>query len=189
MPDTPNVSAATDALLTVLTEARLDYALIGGLAVVLRGHDRITQDVDALVWGLDERLDELVALLEKHGFRAPTPDQLRRAAATRLLHTVWQGQVVVDFMLGLVPFEREALDHATTMELDNGATARVATPEDLVIMKLIASRDKDITDVIALKELYPDLDRQRIRTIVSDYAEVLERPDIVENLDRWFSLA
>jgi len=55
-----------------------------------------------------------------------------------------------------------------------------------VIMKLIASREKDIQDVIALKELYPDLDRRRIRAIVTDYAEALERPDIAENLDRWF---
>jgi len=143
--------------------------------------------VDALVWGLDERLEELATLLVKHGFRSLTAEQLRLAPATRLLHTVWQGQIVVDFMLGLVPFERETLDHATSMELDHGITAQVASPEDLVIMKLIASREKDITDVIALKELYPDLDRHRIRAIVTDYAEVLERPDITENLDRWFS--
>jgi hypothetical protein len=171
----------------VLTEGGFDYALIGGLAVILRGHDRYTQDVDALVWGLDERLDDLAALLVAHGFRAPTPSQLGMAAATRVLHTVWQDQVVVDFMLGLAPFEREALDHATTMELDRGVAGRVATPEDLVIMKLIASREKDIADVIALKELYPDLDRHRIRTIVTEYAEVLERPDITENLRRWFT--
>ena len=89
-------------------------------------------------------------------------------------------------MLGLVPFEPEAIDHANAMALDNGVAAQVATPEDLIIMKLIASREKDISDVIALKELYPDLDRDRIRSIVSDYAQVLERSDIIQNLDRWF---
>lgn len=57
MPDTPNASAATDAAVALITEGGFDYALIGGLAVVLRGHDRSTQDVDALVWDLDERLE------------------------------------------------------------------------------------------------------------------------------------
>ena len=186
MPDIPNVQAATSAIISVL-EGRFDYALIGGLAVILRGHDRLTQDVDALVWDLDDRLDELAALLIEHGFRLPTSDQLHRAKSTRLLHTIWRDQVAVDIMLALVPFERETLDHSSIMTLDHGATAHVAAPEDLVIMKLIASRDRDITDVIALKELYPDLDRNRIRAIVADYAEALDRPDITENLNRWFS--
>jgi len=157
------------------------------LAVILRGHDRYTRDVDALVWDLDDRLDEFASLLPKHGFRPPTTEQLRLSKTTRLLHTLWQEEVFVDFMLGLFPFERETLDHATSMDLGHGGVAKVATPEDLVIMKLTASREKDIQDVIALKELYPDLDRHRIRTIVTDYAEALERPDIVENLERWFS--
>jgi hypothetical protein len=46
--DTPNISAATDAVLAALTNGGFDYALIGGLAVILRGHDRYTRDVDAL---------------------------------------------------------------------------------------------------------------------------------------------
>ena len=185
--DTPNVSAATDAALGALTDGGFEYALIGGLAVILRGHDRYTRDVDALVWDLDDRLDELASLLPKHGFRPPTTEQLRLSKSTRLLHTIWQEKVFVDFMLGLFPFEREILDHATAMDLGRGGFAKVATPEDLIIMKLTASREKDIQDVIALKELYPDLDRRRIRAIVTDYAEVLERPDITENLERWFS--
>jgi hypothetical protein len=87
--DTPNVSAATDAALAVLTEGGFDYALIGGLAVILRGYDRYTRDVDALVWDLDDRLDQLASLLPKHGFRPPTTEQLRFSKATRLLHTIW----------------------------------------------------------------------------------------------------
>ena len=187
MTDTPNVSAATDAALAALTEGRFEYALIGGLAVILRGHDRYTRDVDALVWDLDDRLGELASLLQKHGFRAPTAEQLRLSRSTRLLHTIWNEEVFVDFMLGLVPFERETLDHATSMDLGRGGVAKVATPEDLIIMKLTASREKDIQDVIALKELYPDLDRHRIRRIVTEYAEALERPDITDNLGKWFS--
>ena len=83
MTDTPNVSAATDAALAALTDGGFDYALIGGLAVILRGHDRYTRDVDALVWDLDDRLDEFAASLPRHGFRPPTAEQLRLSRSTR----------------------------------------------------------------------------------------------------------
>ena len=49
MTDTPNVSAATDAALAALKDGGFDYVFIGGLAVILRGHDRYTRDVHALV--------------------------------------------------------------------------------------------------------------------------------------------
>ncbi len=71
MTDAPNVSAATDAALAALTDGGFDYAFIGGLAVILRGHDRYTSDVDALVWDLDDRLDELALLLPKTYFVDP----------------------------------------------------------------------------------------------------------------------
>ena len=127
MTDTPNVSAATDATLAALTKGGFDFALIGGLAVVLRGHDRYTRDVDALVWNLDGRLDELSSLLLEHGFRSPTPEELRISKTTRLLHTLWQGEVYVGFMLGMFPFECETLDNATTLDLGHGVVGRVAT--------------------------------------------------------------
>jgi hypothetical protein len=64
LPDIPNILAATDILVSALKEGAYEYALVGGLAVVLQGYDRYTRDVEALVWDLDERVDALAALLE-----------------------------------------------------------------------------------------------------------------------------
>ena len=140
--DATNVSAATDAVLPALKDVGFDYALIG-LAVILRGHDRYTSDVDALVRDLADRLVEFASLLPKHGFRTPATEQLRLSKSTRILLTIWQEEAFVDFMLGLFPIEREILDHATAMDLGQSGLAKVATPEDLVIMKLTASREMD----------------------------------------------
>ncbi|MBX7132081.1 MAG: nucleotidyltransferase [Fimbriimonadaceae bacterium] len=183
MPDTPNVSSATERLLSALAEGAFEYALVGGLAVVLHGYDRYTRDVDALVWNLDDRLEELVGLLRERGFRLADADQLATARASRILHLLADDDTAVDVFLGFLPFEQEAIKRATAMTLREGVTGRVITPEDLIIMKLIASRSRDLYDVIALVDLYPDLDKDRIRTIVRDYAETLERPDILKNLE------
>lgn len=186
MHDPQDVSRATEALLDALANGGFEYALIGGIAVVVNGHNRYTIDVDALVWDLDVRLEELLELLKQRDIEPIAPEQSTLARQQRLVHLIWKDRTYVDVMLGFLPLERDILDHAKAMDLRDGVHAMVASPEDLVIMKLTASREKDITDVIALKELYPDLDRHRIRTIVSEYAEALERPDITENLDRWF---
>jgi hypothetical protein len=182
LPDIPNVSSATERLLSALVEGAFEYALIGGLAVVLHGYDRQTRDVDALVWDLDRRLEELIALLQVRGFRLATPDQLAKARATRILHLLAEDDTAIDVFLGFLPFEREAVDRAVTMSLTDGLTASIASPDDLIIMKLIASRDRDLYDVIALLDLYPDVDKQRVRRVVTEYAEVLERPEILRNL-------
>lgn len=185
MPESPDVSSALKVTLALLNKGDFDYAIIGGLAVVLNGYDRYTQDVDALVWDLDERLEELRSLLIEKDFRPPTDEDMRRARSTRLLHTVWRNEVQVDFMLGLVPFERDALDHAVTVLITDNVSAKVATPEDLIIMKLIASRPQDIADVIALRELHPGVNVERIRAIVLDYAAALESVEIMTNLETW----
>ena len=186
MHDPQDVSRATEALLEALTQGGFEYALVGGIAVIVNGHNRYTTDVDALVWGLDARLEELLEFLEQREIKPISPEQSSQARRQRIIFLIWRDRTLVDIMLGFLPLEREILDHAKSMDLSDGVSALVADPEDLVIMKLTASREKDIQDVIALKELYPDLDRQRIRAIVTDYAEALERPDIAENLDRWF---
>jgi Nucleotidyl transferase of unknown function (DUF2204) len=182
LPEGPDVSSATSKLLSILREGRFEYAFIGGLAVVLHGYNRYTRDVDALVWNLDERLDELVQLLQGQGFNLATPDQTTIARSARILHVRAEDGTQVDIFLGYLPFEREAIEQAVTMSLGIGE-GRVVSAEDLIIMKLIASRRRDVEDAARLIEIYPDLDFSRIRRIVLEYAEALQNPDIQANLD------
>ena len=183
MPDIPKVSVATDDLLSILLQGHFEYALIGGLAVVLQGHDRYTQDVDALVWDLDDRLEQFIQLAAGRGLRLAKPDGLAEALSGRILYLLAKDGTAVDVFLGFLPFEREVIERATTMALHDGVTGLVSTPEDLIIMKLIAGRSQDMYDIIALCELYPDIDKERVRRVVSEYAEFLERPDILQNLE------
>lgn len=52
----------------------------------------------------------------------------------------------VDLILGLLPFEREAIDRAVAVRLA-GTVVRVATPEDLILMKLVSRRPRDEEDI------------------------------------------
>jgi hypothetical protein len=50
-----------EKLLVLLAEAKVDFVLVGGLAVILQGYVRFTEDVDLL---LSDSPDNLSRLLE-----------------------------------------------------------------------------------------------------------------------------
>lgn len=84
MPDIPSIDTSAEKIVRVLAAGGFEYAVIGGLAVVLQGHDRFTRDVDAVVWDLDERLEELVALVQRSGFRLAQPGSLSQVRSGRI---------------------------------------------------------------------------------------------------------
>jgi hypothetical protein len=86
--------------------------------------------------------------------------------------------------LGILPFEQEAVQRSTLH--DTGTFAiRLPTPEDLIIMKTVAHRPKDLLDIQALIETNPGLDRERIRFWVSQFAEALEMPELWTDIVPW----
>jgi hypothetical protein len=135
-----------------------------------------------VVWDLDDRLDELVEHLAQFGFVFRIPNGKSDARKIRVLRLISANGVNADLSMGLLPFENEVISRSDAMLLPDGDHAKVATVEDLIIIKLIASRDRDLDDVTRLLELHPKQDKTRIKRIVEDYAEVLENPDILRNL-------
>jgi hypothetical protein len=89
--------------------------------------------------------------------------------------------------MGALPFEEEVIARADQLSAGPNLTIPVASAEDLVIMTLVAARPRDLDDVRALLELYPDLGRARIRRIVTEYANVLEHQAIVDGMNRALS--
>ena len=50
-------------------------------------------------------------------------------------------------------------------------------------MKAVAARPKDLIDVDAIIDANPNLEYERIRERVREFAEVLDMPDIFQELD------
>jgi hypothetical protein len=79
-------------------------------------------------------------------------------------------------------FEEEMVERSVLHEFDNALQIRLPTPEDLIIMKAIAHRPKDYEDIRTLVIKYQDLDYERIKRWVTDFAEVLETPHLWTDL-------
>ena len=130
-----------------LNESQVSYAMIGGLAASLRGEPRVTADVD-LVLGVDvDRALELVVNLQGTPFQplfSGVEEVVRKAFILPLRHTVTG--VKVDMAIGLSGFERQVIARAEQTRVADCELA-LATAEDLLVMKLLAGRPRDVQDV------------------------------------------
>ena len=83
----------------------------------------------------------------------------------------------IDISLGILPFEEEMVKRGSIKSFAN-LSIRLPAPEDLVIMKAIAHRSKDLEDIHTIAENYPNLDVQRIEKWIKAFGEVLETPEL-----------
>ena len=104
---------------------------------------------------------------------------------TRVLPLESHSGVRVDLIFGLLPFEREAVARATSIEVA-GTEIRFCTPEDLILLKIISQREKDQADVQGiLRQRFRDLDLEYLEPRIGELSELLSRPEISQNWSRW----
>jgi predicted nucleotidyltransferase len=177
------VIPAARALSRWLTKARIPHVFIGGVAVAFAGRPRTTRDVDLVVLLGDHSWDSFLRAAAGSGFvpRIPGAAAFARRSRVFLLRHERSG-VDVDISAGALPFEEETIRRAREVIFGRGKI-RVATPEDLIVMKLVASRPRDIADVEEMIAANPNLDRRRVRRIVRQFSKLLDMPEMLERLE------
>jgi hypothetical protein len=132
----------------------LPYAIIGAHAVNAWLEPRFTADIDVtieLTAASSRDLTEAFAregfaVARTHGERQPSgPDFLRFTSRDHL--------VTIEFQPAKTAFQAKLVQRA---QRDRDGV-RIATPEDLIVLKLIANRPKDQVDLLGLVRL-PGLD-------------------------------
>lgn len=181
MEESDRLRAPLAALMKWFRSAGLRASIIGGVAASLRGKPRLTKDIDAVV--LDVVAEDLLEGAAAFGFTPRIADAVDFARTTRVLLLRYQpGNIDIDLSLGALPFEEEVIERSTDVDVGR-LLLRIASAEDLVIMKSVAGRARDIADIENIIEVQPDLDVDRIRRWVREFSMVLEMPEIHERLE------
>jgi len=163
-------------------------AVIGGAAVSVRGRPRLTQDVDAVILLDPSNIERFLAAGLKFGFDARIEGAIEFAIRNRVLLLKHKpNQIPIDLSLGALPFEHESIARAS-IETIGGVSFPVVTAEDLIIMKAVAHRPRDMADIESIAAINSDLDRDRIRRWVREFAEVLEMPEILADLESFIQV-
>ncbi len=166
----------------ICRDSQTPYAVIGGIAALVHGGMRTTQDVDITVYTELGQLAQVYKLFEKD-FTAIRQDAMaffERFFVLSLRHR--QSQIRVDVAAALSGLERDAIKRSER-RLFGEVEMNVCTIEDLLILKLFAARDKDLLDVKSLiAHNREKLDVTDLRSRAKDFI-LLERSDVLERLE------
>ena len=159
--------------------------IIGGVAVIALGVPRLTVDIDATVAATQVDVTHLASVMRTHGIEPRIPEAESFARTRHVFLAVHQASgTPLDISLAWLPFEEEALRHATVCDY-GGVRIRIPRPEDVVIYKLVANRPRDIEDAEGILTLYrASVDIDRVQRVIREFARLLEDDERVKNLER-----
>lgn len=116
----------------------------------------MTRDIDVLVLVDDSDWERVIASAANYGIVPRISDVLEFAARTRVLllrHVATNRGI--DVLLGGVAFDREMIARSSMISLGQ-LQVRVPAPEDLVTMKAVARRPRDIADIESILDVHRD---------------------------------
>jgi hypothetical protein len=153
-------------LLAALSGAKIDYVLVGGLAVTLHGYQRLTMDVDVVLALNDANLARFIDCAKSANLKPVLPipiDSLRDAALIDLWHRekdmlafALRGPelmaTVIDVLVRPVVSFDELKRNAVTKRI-GPLSIPVAGIDDLIILKTGTGRSKDVLDIEELRKI------------------------------------
>lgn len=141
-------------LIRALNDASLEYAVCGGLAMIIHGFVRATEDIDLLV--PEVQLQQVLEVAKSVGFWIPS-GRMPFKAKTPLAMDIFRvskasGSDLISLDLIVVAPGLEEIWHSQeTYEFDN-VHCRVVSRDGLIQMKTIAGRPQDLVDIQRLND-------------------------------------
>ena len=158
-----------ERLASAISAAGVRYMVIGGQAVIQYSESRLTEDIDVTI-GIDtddwRRAD---ALLRAADLIPRTSDYEMYAVEGHILLLADRKTAIrVDCALAGSAFEESALARVVPQRIGTVDVA-FTSPEDLIVQKIFAGRERDHDDVRRLLRKQKKLDRQYIEHWLRDF--------------------
>jgi hypothetical protein len=149
--------------------------VIGGQAVLIYGEPRLTRDIDITLGVGPERLPALLALARSLSWRVlvDKPDEFVHRTFVLPLNDPQSG-IRIDLIFSFSSYERAAMDRVRRVSIGK-ANVRFAAPEDVIVLKIVAGRPRDLEDVRSILAKRANLDRAYIRHWLVEFDRSLEK--------------
>ena len=155
-------------------ENDIPYMLIGGYSMVLHGCPRFTEDLD-ITLGVDIDAFDKILNVVSNDFRTlvANPKEFAEKTNVLLLESVNTG-IRIDLVFSFIDFERQAIEKAETVIINNIPIKNVNI-ENLLVYKMLAGRERDKEDVINLLNLrYEKIDKEQVSEKIKELSLVLQ---------------
>ena len=133
----------------LFSATKIDYAILGGVAVSIYGEPRLTLDIDVnLVLDMED-IDNFLNKAKRFGFLPLAKNIKKFIKATGVIPMRFSKKAIVgrcDFIISQNALEYAGIRRARSKKI-NSTRIRLISPEDLIIHKITSERPRDIEDV------------------------------------------
>ena len=169
------------ACLDLLKASRARHIVVGGVAVTAVGEPRLTADLDVIVYVDAAALERLLRAAVTRRFDVDVDAELmaaREGASVRLR----RGRFHLDLIVRSLFIEDLAYEHSKSRRVFE-RSVRFPSAEDLLILKIVAGRPRDLLDAEGIVRRHgPKLDRRYVQRILMQVCDVAEDHTV---LARW----
>lgn len=166
------------------------WYLFGAQAAISWGVPRNTADVDVTVQLSPENVRSFCQDMEQVGFRLRVSDTafMERTRVLPFLHV--STSFPLDVVLAGPGPEQTFIERAVPQDFE-GVSVPVASPEDVIVMKVLAGRTKDVEDLRSIvAERHASLDVAYIRSMLAMLEEALSQADLLPRFEsEWTRLS
>ena len=137
------------ALLAVLNRHQVDYVLVGGMAALVYGATRLTEDLDIVARDMDDNMARLASALNELDAHSDIAESAS-VFELRAMNTRWMTSAgTVDVLVSAKgpadsTINWRTLGPSAQTVVHGGHVLRIASLEDLLVMKLSVGRPRDI---------------------------------------------
>lgn len=163
------------------------WYVFGAQAAIFHGVTRATADIDVTVDPAGRTTAEIAAGLGKHGFRLRIEDHAF-VEQTRVLPAVHETGVPVDVVLAGPGIEELFFERAVERTIATRSVP-IASAEDIIVMKVLAGRPKDLDDIEAIVQVKRDLDVEVVRETLRMLEQALDQSDLIPIFERIWARA
>jgi hypothetical protein len=168
-------------VIQALERLKITYAIVGSFATGVWGESRFTQDIDVLIELEPEQIPLICSAFPDSDFyvsQAAAREAVARHSQFNVIHPSSGNKI--DFMIaGTKPWVSAQLERRKTIALFPGQTGEVASPEDVILGKLVYYREggsekhlRDIGGILRISGSFVD------REYITQFAAQLGVSDI-----------
>lgn len=172
---------------------RIGYEARCGARFIYFGKRRDAAHMHGELTAMSQRLTNVIAernrvitehdVAAAHGIFPRIDEALDFAKNTRVLLLVHRpSKIEIDLSLGMLPFESDLVHRARAVDVGE-VRFPLAAPEDVIVMKALALRPRDVADIEGIVESNAELDLDRVRSTLSQLSAALESDDHLSRLD------